>query len=332
MLLNLDLPLKQLVYTSFSDVGFKLLTSEQVPLKIQQTFLKQVVDRYWNTYEPKSLSYRAVYLLQVTLKQWLFGWLYHDKLNEVDHSHIPYFICYYIAEPLYTLRLEKICICLQKGPVELIDYYSTSVSLKPLILKDMHLYQEARPGVVIPWKIREQIYTAFKQEKLIDIFIPFNERKGVIELGTQVQPQELNTKSKSTNDNSSLPLIPVNEQKEQKGVIELGTQVQPQKLNTNSKNTNDNSLLPLIPVNEQKGVIELGTQVQPQKLNTNSKNTNENFWLLSKNSILLIGMGFGATTIIGVVLLIYILFQTKVLLWHQSTQPPNVSRGVEKLE
>ncbi len=201
----MDLPLNQLVYTSFSYVGFGLLTSEQVPLHIEQTFLKQVVYRHWNAFEHENHSYRAAYLLQITPEDWLFGWLYNDERDDIDRSRIPHFICYHLREALYAFCIEKICACLQKGPVELVDHHSFSNSLEPLILKDVSSYQEARPGVLISWEVRQQIHMNLKQGNLTDLFIPVKEHQRLIERSLPVEPQQVVAKDKSP-DNGSLVL------------------------------------------------------------------------------------------------------------------------------
>lgn len=193
----MDLPLNLLVYTSFTNVGFELLTSEQVPLDIQQTFLKKVVFRYWKAFECRNHSDRAAYLLQVTLEDWLFGWLYNDEWDNTNYSHIPYFICYHLTKPLHSFQVEKVCACLQKGPLTLVERHKFSNSLKPLILKDVSSYQEAKPGVLISWETRQQIHMNLKQGKFIDLFIPAKEHEGVIELSLPVESQELFTADKS---------------------------------------------------------------------------------------------------------------------------------------
>ncbi|MBD2778553.1 hypothetical protein [Iningainema tapete] len=176
VVLTTDLPLNQLVYTSFANVGFKLLTSEKVPKEIQQIFLNQIVNRYSNADEHQNLG-STTYILQIAPESWLFGWLYHQ--NDTSHNHIPYFHCYYLAEPLYTLRIEKVCACLQKGPIALVERHNCE-PLEPLVLKDLNQYQAAKPGVVIPWEVREQIYANLKQEKLIDIFISAKNVEGKV--------------------------------------------------------------------------------------------------------------------------------------------------------
>jgi hypothetical protein len=284
MSLTIDLPINQLVYTHFADVGFHLLTSGSVPLEIQQVFLKQVVYRYWQDEEQKSSSFRAIYLLQISTQQWLFGWLYNDILNELGQSYIPYFICYYLAEPLYAFRIEKVFACLQKGPMEVIDRRSISVSLQPLILKDLSLYREARPGVLISWEIRQQIYRDIDQGNVINIFFSV---------------------------------------KQDQKVVELDKQVQLQKLVVNDESIHNNSFQPIIPVNQDQKVVELDKQVQPQKLVVNDESIHNNSLLIDKKVILLIGMGFGAITIILVAFFVYVFFDTNEILPNQPTHLPS---------
>jgi hypothetical protein len=269
----MDLPLNQLVYTSFSYVGFGLLTSEQVPLHIEQTFLKQVVYRYWNAFEHENHSYRAAYLLQITPEDWLFGWLYNDERDDIDRSHIPHFICYHVREPLYAFCIEKICACLQKGPVELVDHHSFSNSLKPLILKDVSSYQEARSGVVISWEARQQIHMNLKQGKLTDLFIPVKEDERLIERSLPVEPQQVVAKDKSP-DNGSL--------------------------------------LPLIPLKEHQRLIERSLPVEPQQVVAKDKSADNGSLVLDRNFILLLGISFGIITSLVVIALIYVFVMTWV--------------------
>ncbi|MGH8002241.1 MAG: hypothetical protein ACREPR_23130 [Brasilonema sp.] len=288
----MDLPLNQLVYTSFIDVGFGLLTSEQIPLHIQQAFLKEVVYRHWNAYEQTSPSYRAAYLLQVTPEDWLFGWLYNNEWDEIDRNHIPYFICYHLTEPLYAFRIEKVCACLQKGPVELINRHSFSNSLEPLILKDVNSYQEARPGVLIPWEARQQIHMNLKQGKLIDLFIPVQEHERIIEeRSLLVQSQELLVKDKSADNFSLLPSIPV---KEHERVIE-----------------------------------ERSLPIQFQELIVKDKTADNHSLVIDRNSILLIGISFGIFTSLAVTVLIYVFIHMTSAL-KQPTQSPSLN-GIPEL-
>jgi len=100
----MSLLLGQLVYTSFPRVGFKTLSAE-VPTQIKQAFIQQIVYQHWNSISLKA-GYRAAYVYQVTLEHNLFGWLYNDGMDDLGRSHIPYFLCYYLAERLNTAQLK----------------------------------------------------------------------------------------------------------------------------------------------------------------------------------------------------------------------------------
>lgn len=291
MLFTIDLPLNQLVYTSFPDTGFKgfkLVTSGQVPLRTQQIFLKQVVDRYRNAIKNQNPGFRAIYLLQIASEEWLFGWLYNDIWENLEHNggnNIPYFICYHLAEPLYAFRIEKVCACLQKGPVELSDRDRVAVSPEPLILKDLSLYKEARSGVVIPWEVRQQIYSSLEQGNLVDIFISVNQQEKVTE--------------------------PVNP-------------VQPQQQAVNDKNTDNHSLQqPLISLTQQQEIIERQEPAEPQKLVIKNESGIDSSLLIDKNVILMIGMSLGAISIMVVMGFIYILLNTSSFVPNQPIQSPS---------
>ncbi len=170
----------QIVYTSLDNIGFKSLASSQVPQKIQQAFLQQVAAKYWDIYNPPPSGYQAIYLHQLTSEHTLFGWLYSEgSSDDLDRSSVPYFHCYYLAEPLRDFHLENIFTCLQKGPVSLIDRHYPPATLKPIVIQTpwtfnnkFWSYQSSRPGVEIPLDVSDRSYIALHQGELLDIFIP----------------------------------------------------------------------------------------------------------------------------------------------------------------
>lgn len=180
--------LGQLVYTSFSGVGFKALASAQVPPQIQQAFIEQVVYQYWDSYNPPGFGFRAAYLYQVTHEQTLFGWLFNDGLDDLGRGHVPYFICYCLSEPLHVSQLEKIFTCLQRGPVALINRQCLPATLEPIFAPGSLDYQPIRRGVGIPLEVHKQGYAALQQGSLLDLFIPLDEQETV--LNEQCQEQE----------------------------------------------------------------------------------------------------------------------------------------------
>jgi len=170
----------QIVYTSLDNIGFRSLASSQVPQKIQQAFIQQVAAKYWDIYNPPPSGYQAIFLHQLTPEHTLFGWLYsEDSSDDLDRSSVPYFHCYYLAEPLRDFHLENIFTCLQKGPVSLIDRHYPPATLEPIVIQTpwtfnnkFWSYQSSRPGVEIPLDVRDRSYIALHQGELLDIFIP----------------------------------------------------------------------------------------------------------------------------------------------------------------
>lgn len=170
----------QIVYTSLDNIGFISLASSQVPQKIQQAFIQQVAAKYWDIYNPPPSGYQAIFLHQLTPEHTLFGWLYNeDSSDDLDGSSVPYFHCYYLAEPLRDFHLENIFTCLQKGPVSLIDRHYPPATLEPIVIQTpwtfnnkFWSYQPSRPGIEIPIDVRDRSYVALHQGELLDIFIP----------------------------------------------------------------------------------------------------------------------------------------------------------------
>lgn len=186
----MNLLLGQLIYTSFPKEGFRSLASAQVPTKIQQAFIQQVVFQYWNSYNPPKSGYRAVYLHQVTPEHSLFGWLYNDGADDMGRGHVPYFICYYLGKPLLDFHLEIIFTCLHQGPVALIDRHSLSASLDTRMLPDLWSYKGAKPGVEIPLHVRDRSHIALKQGELLKLFVPVN-KETEAELNEQTYKQQI---------------------------------------------------------------------------------------------------------------------------------------------
>lgn len=177
--------LGQLIYTSFPGVGLRALASAQVPIEIEQSFIQQVVYQHWDSYNPPNSGYRATYLHQVTPEHTLFGWLYNDEVDDLGRSHVPYFVCYYLAELLQAVQLENIFNCLQRGPVALIDRQSLPDALETIVVPDLSSYQPARIGVAIPSSVRDRSHIALQQRRLLGLFVPVDESGIVIELMPQ---------------------------------------------------------------------------------------------------------------------------------------------------
>ena len=183
--------LGQLVYTSFAGRGFRTLASPHVPLEIQQAFMQHVVSQYWDSYNPPKSGYRAVYLHQVTPEQTLFGWLYNDGTDDMGRSDIPYFVCYYLAEPLFDFQLANIFTCLERGPVAVVDRHSRTACIETKMTPNLWNYQPAQSGVAIPLHIRQQSYFTLRQGELLNLFVPVYEQEMVIDLNGQTYEQQI---------------------------------------------------------------------------------------------------------------------------------------------
>ncbi len=182
----------QIVYTSLVGVGFKSLASSQVSREVQQAFIQRVAAKYWDASNPPKSGYRAVYLHQLTAEHTLFGWLYNDGVDDVGCNHVPYFLCYYLAEPLLDFHLENIFDCLQKGPLGLIERQNLPSSLETIVIqtpwtfnKDFWSYQPVRPGVEIPLVVRVHSHIDLKQRELLNMFLPITEQETVIQTDKQ---------------------------------------------------------------------------------------------------------------------------------------------------
>jgi len=180
----------QLIYTSFAGIGFKTLASGQVPTDIQQAFIELVAFRHWDASNPPSSGYRAVYLHQVTPKHTLFGWLYEDGVDDRSRRHVPYFICYYLMQPVSAFQLENIFTWLHNGPVAMIDRHSPPATLETIVVADLWSYQPVRPGVAIPSVVRKRSHIALQQGELLDLFVPVDQQEMVSEVKEQTYSQQ----------------------------------------------------------------------------------------------------------------------------------------------
>ncbi|BAU64032.1 WD repeat-containing protein [Stanieria sp. NIES-3757] len=163
----------QLVYTSFPETGFKLLTSGQISSQLQQFFLEMIVHQYWNAYKPPPLGYQAAFLRQVDTDNSVFGWLYNDVNDDFERVNIPYFLCYYCDRSLNAQHLNTIFNCLQRGPISKLDCHDLLLhSLNPVYLSDFEDYQSAQIGITIPSVIRQQSLVFLQQNQLLNLLIP----------------------------------------------------------------------------------------------------------------------------------------------------------------
>jgi predicted regulator of Ras-like GTPase activity (Roadblock/LC7/MglB family) len=169
-----SLQVEQLIYSSFYERGFTLLTSSDIPSVVQQSFTQKFVQTFWDPYLPPTSDYRAAYLFQLPLETpgTLFGWLYHDGYDEIGRSDIPYFIAYYLSGLLQPNQLSAIFTCLEQGPISWIDRCNalSDSTLETLTIENVRKSKAVRQGVAIPNAIRVQSYEAMRSQVLIEYF------------------------------------------------------------------------------------------------------------------------------------------------------------------
>lgn len=189
--MSYSLLLDQIVYTSFAQTGFKAVASTQLSVEIQQVFMEKIVQQHWNSNKPLEVGQQAVYLHQITPEHTLFGWLYNVG-NESNGENIPYFICYYLAEPLlFYFQLEKIFTCLHKGPVALIERDAVNLSVESVVVRNIWDYKSVRPGLIIPILMRAHSHIALKKGELLNIFVPFNQQENIFKTHAQTDDKEI---------------------------------------------------------------------------------------------------------------------------------------------
>ncbi|GAA6622992.1 WD40 repeat domain-containing protein [Scytonema sp. NUACC26] len=167
----MSLLLGQLIYSSFTGIGFTTLASVEVPVEIQQIFLKQIVYQYWDAYNPPDIGYQAIYIQQISSDQILFGWLYNDGFDEFGRACVPYFVCYHLKVSLNLFILNNILTCLQTGPVAFFPRTNLPDYLESILVTSFSNYQSNRSGVKISQKMCEEISTVLIQNQLIHLFV-----------------------------------------------------------------------------------------------------------------------------------------------------------------
>jgi predicted regulator of Ras-like GTPase activity (Roadblock/LC7/MglB family) len=168
--------LGQLVYTSFPGLGFKNLASDRIPASIQSFFLTEVVLKHWDSYDVKFEGEQAIYIHQPTLESCIFGWLYGEEVDEYSRS-IPYFIGYYLSEPLNADNLSRILACLQRGPLSYWDRRQTThPTISVVNIPSIQDHKAAKRGLDISAEICAPLYAALAKQEPINQVI-FGARK-----------------------------------------------------------------------------------------------------------------------------------------------------------
>lgn len=159
----------QLVYTNLAKTGFQLITSQQVPVDLQDQFVQEVVYKLWDAYNPPPFDYQAIFIRQFSAQRTLFGWLYNDGHDELGRAHIPYFLAYYLSGKLDRDRLDHICDCLACGPVYFLERERLTEELAPVILPEADQYHSPRPGLIFLPDQRNQLHRDLQKKKLLII-------------------------------------------------------------------------------------------------------------------------------------------------------------------
>lgn len=168
---------EQLIYSSFSQLGFKYIASANVPPGIQQVFYQHIVSQLWDTYNPPHRNFKGVYIYQIDSHNTLFGWLINDGKDEFGPGDIPYFHCYYLRELLDSKKLVKILACLEAGPLKRLGRDEAKISLDPVILADNYQANAFELGIKLSKDIRLFSHRQLREEKPLQWFISLEETK-----------------------------------------------------------------------------------------------------------------------------------------------------------
>lgn len=213
----MSLVLGQLIYTSFANLGFQLLTSAEVPSAICQNFLRNIVYLHWDSYNPPPADYRAAYIYQISPDQTLFGWLYNDRANDSNRNHVPYFVCYYLTESLSSAQLQSIFKYLLMGPIGVLNRDSLPNTIASVEIPG-ESYQSARPGVGIFAPVQAQGYLSLQQGKLFRMFVSEDSTGQSLKFATSVsvKPTALDrTQTRAVSSNPRATTEDTSEQSEE---------------------------------------------------------------------------------------------------------------------
>lgn len=168
---------EQLIYSSFSQLGFKYIAGANVPLGIQEVFYQHIVSQLWDNYNPPDGNFKGVYVHQIDSHNTLFGWLINDGKDEFGRGDIPYFHCYYLQELLDSKQLVKILACLEAGPLKRISRDEAEISLDTVVLADNYHAKAFGLGIKLSKDIRLFSHRQLREEKPLQWFISSKETK-----------------------------------------------------------------------------------------------------------------------------------------------------------
>jgi Caspase domain/WD domain, G-beta repeat len=186
MVEHMSLSIEQLVYTSFPDLGNRVLASKNLPQAIQESFMQAVVHPYWQSQSlaeqslggqasvgqsPVGRTARAAYLHQFSSDQTLFGWMYCDPSTQDSEDWTTHFVCYYTTRKLDGILLDGIFNCLETGPKTQLERLEGKKELESMDIPVSGEYTAARLGVAIPSSVRARSRLLLYKEKLLQFFL-----------------------------------------------------------------------------------------------------------------------------------------------------------------
>jgi Caspase domain/WD domain, G-beta repeat len=193
----MSLSVEQLVYTSFPDLGNRVLASKNLPQAIQQSFMQAVVHPYWQSQSLRAQSLeerpsgspspigriaRAAYLHQFSSDQTLFGWMYCDPSTQDSEDWTTHFVCYYTTQKLDGILLDGIFNSLETGPKTQLEGLEEEKELESMTVPISGEYISTRLGVMIPSSVRARSRLLLYKEKLLQFLLP-------VEVPLEVQPR-----------------------------------------------------------------------------------------------------------------------------------------------
>jgi WD40 repeat protein len=223
----MPLSVEQLVYTSFSGLGSRTLTSEKMPESIEQAFVKAVVHPFWKNPAYVGLKMTAAYLHQLSTDGFLFGWLYCDEILQETEELTARFVCYYSTQVIDDAQLELIFNCLEKGPVTSFEDLDNLTELEAIVLPDSGNYESTRPGVPIPSSVRALNRLLLYKQKLLHCFVPLEVPQPTAE-GQEQPPDRSALEVVEPSALPELPQLPRRLEKTPKMELSAEMEVEPQ--------------------------------------------------------------------------------------------------------
>jgi hypothetical protein len=178
--------LGQVLYTSFTGLGFKCIVSPSVPDIAEQIFREKIVEARWLIHSPPPREWRAAYVLQLESSKTIFGWVYHDGRDEYGRDNVPYFFAYYLHLPIDRVILDLILAFLGKGPGTVPSREFLPTPFDDVAAPELWSYVPQRPGVFIDIPVRENAYRVLQERRSVDLFVAAPSEPLLLEFDEQI--------------------------------------------------------------------------------------------------------------------------------------------------